>query len=116
MGQKNLWRNEKAASLVRQFGERCNMAYNILKYSFRLSMPEIKVLPEGEELIAWASREAYTLFKPLVGDRIAMSFGVVCSGALHGPEARADFFQKNAVVDLYCQLRELIGEANLVSA
>ena len=56
------------------------------------------------------------MFEPLVGDRIAKPFGVGCLPPLYGKEAVQNFLGENAIAQLYCQLREIIGEENPVSA
>lgn len=100
-----------------QFVTRCAIADNILRYSFRLDRPDLSKHPKEEDaLIDWAVKEAYAMFEPLVGDRIAKPFGVGCLSPLHGKEAAQSFLGENAVAQLYCQLREIIGEENPVSA
>lgn len=62
-----------------RFVTRCAIADNILRYSFRLDRPDLSKRPkEKDALIDWAVKEAYAMFEPLVGDRIAKPFGVGC--------------------------------------
>ena len=59
-----------------RFVTRCAIADNILRYSFRLDRPDLSKRPKKEDaLIDWAVKEAYAMFEPLVGDRIAKPFG-----------------------------------------
>ena len=100
-----------------RFVTRCAIADNILRYSFRLDRPDLSKRPKKEDaLIDWAVKEAYAMFEPLVGDRIAKPFGVGCLPPLYGKEAVQNFLGENAIAQLYCQLREIIGEENPVSA
>ena len=100
-----------------RFVTRCAIADNILRYSFRLDRPDLSKRPkEKDALIDWAVKEAYAMFEPLVGDRIAKPFGVGCLPPLYGKEAVQNFLGENAIAQLYCQLREIIGEENPVSA
>ena len=100
-----------------RFVTRCAIADNILRYSFRLDRLDLSKHPkEKDALIDWAVKEAYVMFEPLVGDRIAKPFGVGCLPPLYGKEAVQNFLGENAIAQLYCQLREIIGEENPVSA
>lgn len=108
--------DEAAKKLVDGFIRRCNVADSILRYSFRLDMPDVRKMPKQENLVDWVGKSAYELFDPLVGDRPSRAFGVICSGSLNHFDGRLGFFKKNAVVYLYCQLRELIGKGNPISA
>lgn len=108
--------DEAAEKLVNDFIRRCNVADSILRYSFRLDMPDVRKMPKQENLVDWVGKSAYELFDPLVGDRPSRAFGVICSGSLNHFDGRLGFFKKNAVVYLYCQLRELIGKGNPISA
>ena len=108
--------DEAAKKLVDGFIRRCNVADSILRYSFRLDMPDVRKMPKQENLVDWVGKSAYELFDPLVGDRPSRAFGVICSGSLNHFDGRLGFFKKNAVVYLYCQLRQLIGKGNPISA
>lgn len=108
--------DEAAEKLVNDFIRRCNVADSILRYSFRLDMPDVRKMPKQENLVDWVGKSAYELFDPLVEDRPSMAFGVICSGSLNYFDGRLEFFKKNAVVYFYCQLRELIGKGNPISA
>ena len=67
-----------------RFVTRCAIADNILRYSFRLDRPDLSKRPKKEDaLIDWAVKEAYAMFEPLVGDRIAKPFGVGCLPPLY---------------------------------
>ena len=101
---------------MNDFIRRCNVADSILRYSFRLDMPDVRKMPKQENLVDWVGKSAYELFDPLVEDRPSMAFGVICSGSLNYFDGRLEFFKKNAVVYFYCQLRELIGKGNPISA
>ena len=108
--------DEAAEKLVDSFIRRCNVADRILRYSFRLDMPDVRKMPKQGNLVDWVGKSAYELFEPLVEDRPSRAFGLICSGSLYCFDGRLEFFKKNAVVYLYCQLRELIGKGNPISA
>lgn len=90
--------DEAAKKLVDGFIRRCNVADSILRYSFRLDMPDVRKMPKQENLVDWVGKSAYELFDPLVGDRPSRAFGVICSGSLNHFDGRLGFFKKNAVV------------------
>ena len=61
--------DEAAEKLVNDFIRRCNVADSILRYSFRLDMPDVRKMPKQENLVDWVGKSAYELFDPLVEDR-----------------------------------------------
>ena len=87
--------DEAAEKLVNDFIRRCNVADSILRYSFRLDMPDVRKMPKQENLVDWVGKSAYELFDPLVEDRPSMAFGVICSGSLNYFDGRLEFFKKN---------------------
>lgn len=78
-----------------RFVTRCAIADNILRYSFRLDRPDLSKRPkEKDALIDWAVKEAYAMFEPLVGDRIAKPFGVGCLPPLLWKRSSTKLFRR----------------------
>ena len=53
--------DEAAKKLVDGFIRRCNVADSILRYSFRLDMPDVRKMPKQENLVDWVGKSAYEL-------------------------------------------------------
>lgn len=56
--------DEAAEKLVNDFIRRCNVADSILRYSFRLDMPDVRKMPKQENLVDWVGKARMSCLIP----------------------------------------------------
>lgn len=99
-----------------EFIHRVEESEKVIKYTLRLEIPKEEKSPKGS-LISYSLIQAYKIARPLIWDRwVNHPFRTNTPGTPHFVEKGQKILSDAAVAELYCMIRKIIGEENIVTA
>lgn len=99
-----------------EFTRRAEEAEKVVKYTFRLEIPNQEQSPKGN-LISGSLYQAYKMAQPLFWDHWSdHPFRINTPGTPHFLEKGQKILSDAAVAELYCVIRKIIGEENTMTA